>query len=111
MTTYNLFCRTSNPAAIYAVPLDQPVPVHIARPLWRYAGEMDDLVKPDRCTELRLCEQPGDPAQRLLRPLWHVPLRNASGIDRREDTRDGTSRPQSPPSSLQAAPGRAVAAQ
>ena len=75
MTTYNLFCRTSNPAAIYAVPLDQPVPVHIARPLWRYAGEMDDLVKPDRCTELRLCEQPGDPAQRLLRPLWHVPLR------------------------------------
>jgi hypothetical protein len=41
MATYNLFCRVSRPELMYAVAVDRPVPAHIARPVWRYAGEME----------------------------------------------------------------------
>jgi hypothetical protein len=56
MATYNLFCRVSRPELMYAVAVDRPVPAHIARPVWRYAGEMEAPITSDAATRLDQAE-------------------------------------------------------
>jgi hypothetical protein len=43
MTTFNLFACAGFGNVLYAVPNHEPVPAHIVRPLWTYAGQTTSL--------------------------------------------------------------------